>query len=83
MKINKEKKLIFWLAILMGIVAGAIGNFWAGSYFNMLDKNFELLSILTFGAFTLFFVAVIINIYKRIKKIENIKRGRPKSKIKK
>ncbi|MFA5953572.1 MAG: hypothetical protein WC812_03190 [Candidatus Pacearchaeota archaeon] len=71
MKINKKEKILFWNAILAGIIGGVIGNFWVGSYFNMVSQNYNWMSLTTFIIFSLIFLITIIlasNIIKKINK---------------
>ncbi len=78
MSFNKNEKMIFWLGILSGIVGGAVGNFWVGSYFNMISEDYSDLSFITFILCSLIFLFLVFWIYKILKKIQLIKRGRPK-----
>jgi hypothetical protein len=78
MKLNKKEKIIFWIGLLTGIIGGAIGNFWVGSYFSLQDDFTNGVRWLTFLIFTIIFLGLIFLVNSQFNKTLNIKSGHPK-----
>lgn len=79
-RFNKKEKIIFWLGILTGIVGGAVGNFWVGSYYKLTEDFSNVVNWIGFIIFTLIFLGLIFYINSKLNHALSIKAGRPKIK---
>ncbi len=77
-KLNKKEKIIFWVGILTGIIGGAVGNFWVGSYFSLQDDFTNGVRWLAFLIFTGIFLGLVFWVKSQFTKTLNIRPGRPR-----
>ena len=86
MSFTKKEKQIFWYGIGLATLGGILGNLFVSIWSYLLIENAnkfwwgEILLWIVFLIIFLLFVGFAIWIGKTLKKVDNIKRGRPKTK---
>jgi H+/Cl- antiporter ClcA len=68
-KFSQKERVIFWLALLTGIVGGTVGNFWVNSYFDLKGNSLNPINWLSFVIFTGLFIGLILWIKHRLDRV--------------